>query len=370
MFERFRPDARRAIVLATEEAQRLGQPHIGPEHLLIGLAGLPEGAGQVLAAFDVSREAVRSELMDIVGSHNKDPAARHLPFLASTKRILEGGLREAQRTGDTEVGSGSLLLSLIRDSDGLVMQLLARLGVSPEAVRARTVELGEPESGSSPPGPLLRQGVHRPPRRTPTMPALRPPLTAVSCSFCRRSPPASGPLVAAPMAGPAGVYICGDCATSAGDVLEAASEARAASDDRPPKVWVVDPGTLHAAPAVTWKEAQAAEVAIRAAVEHLDDVSDDGLALPNVEHGSNLGPILAEAGRRAPGSGKATFRLDGVTVVSLDMASIAFTVMLASGPSFAQAGVAVKVGEQWNVSRDTFCQLVGRAGVQCPPLAD
>lgn len=197
-----------------------------------------------------SRDGVRSQLVAIVGSNIEDPPPRHLPFLASTKRILEAGLGEAQRTGDTEVGSGHLLLSLIADSDGLVMQLFARLGVTPEAVRARTLKLGQPGRGSPPPGGLLHQGVRSALLRTSTGWSAGPPLTVVCCSFCRRPAPASG-LVAGPMAGPSPVYICADCAAAAGGVLEAASEARASSDGPPPKIWVVDPGALHAAPAVT-----------------------------------------------------------------------------------------------------------------------
>jgi ATP-dependent Clp protease ATP-binding subunit ClpA len=37
MFERFTDRARRVVVLAAEEARRLDHPHIGTEHLLLGL---------------------------------------------------------------------------------------------------------------------------------------------------------------------------------------------------------------------------------------------------------------------------------------------------------------------------------------------
>ncbi|MGI8590435.1 MAG: Clp protease N-terminal domain-containing protein, partial [Nakamurella sp.] len=39
MFERFSATARQAVVAAREEAKTMNHPHIGGEHLLIGLAG-------------------------------------------------------------------------------------------------------------------------------------------------------------------------------------------------------------------------------------------------------------------------------------------------------------------------------------------
>ncbi len=38
MFDRFTRDARRVITLAQEESRRRNDPHIGTEHLLLGLS--------------------------------------------------------------------------------------------------------------------------------------------------------------------------------------------------------------------------------------------------------------------------------------------------------------------------------------------
>ena len=42
MFERFTDRARRVVVLAQEESQRLSHNYIGTEHLLLGLLGAAE----------------------------------------------------------------------------------------------------------------------------------------------------------------------------------------------------------------------------------------------------------------------------------------------------------------------------------------
>ncbi len=60
MFERFTGRARRVVVLAQEEAERLGHGHIGTEHLLLALLREGEGlAAKALTALGLSLDAVR-----------------------------------------------------------------------------------------------------------------------------------------------------------------------------------------------------------------------------------------------------------------------------------------------------------------------
>jgi ATP-dependent Clp protease ATP-binding subunit ClpA len=70
MFERFTDRARRVVVLAMEEARRLTHPHIGTEHLLLGLLREPASlATEVLASLGVSVEEVRRRR----GEHRPGP---------------------------------------------------------------------------------------------------------------------------------------------------------------------------------------------------------------------------------------------------------------------------------------------------------
>lgn len=62
VFERFTDRARRAVVLAQEEARQLGHNFVGPEHLLLGLIRKSEGvAVEVLGAPDVDPPGSASE---------------------------------------------------------------------------------------------------------------------------------------------------------------------------------------------------------------------------------------------------------------------------------------------------------------------
>ena len=68
MFERFTDRARRVVVLAQDEAKALNHNYIGTEHLLLGLISEGEGvAAKALESLDISLEAVRAQVEEIIG---------------------------------------------------------------------------------------------------------------------------------------------------------------------------------------------------------------------------------------------------------------------------------------------------------------
>src|SRR5690348_4352921 len=62
MFEKFRQDARHAVVRAREEAAVAGQGEIGCEHLLLGLLAEPGPAAAAMTAAGLELTALRSRL--------------------------------------------------------------------------------------------------------------------------------------------------------------------------------------------------------------------------------------------------------------------------------------------------------------------
>src|SRR5262245_2137578 len=105
MFERFTQRARRAVILAQEEARRLDHDYIGSEHLLLGLISEAEGiAAQALRASDLTREAVLDEVVRHVGPARGAPRS-HIPFTPDAKRTLELGLRSALDLGHNYIGT-------------------------------------------------------------------------------------------------------------------------------------------------------------------------------------------------------------------------------------------------------------------------
>jgi ATP-dependent Clp protease ATP-binding subunit ClpC len=67
MFERFTDRARRAVVLAQEEARILGHDYVGTEHILLGLIRQADGvAARVLAGLGADLTGVREQVIQLL----------------------------------------------------------------------------------------------------------------------------------------------------------------------------------------------------------------------------------------------------------------------------------------------------------------
>jgi len=145
MFERFSDQSRRAVVLAQEEARRLGHDYIGTEHLLAGLRLEERGAAaQALKSAGVSRDAILQEIETIAGQGPEPGAGQghpsgHIPFTPQAKKCLELGLREATQLEHYFIGTGHLLLGLISQDDSVAVQVLGGLGIDLSRLRARAL---------------------------------------------------------------------------------------------------------------------------------------------------------------------------------------------------------------------------------------
>ena len=155
MFERFTDRARRVVVLAQEEARLLNHDYIGTEHILLGLVHEEQGvAARALTELDISLEAVRAEVQEIVGQ-GESPPTGHIPFTPRAKKVLELSLREAIQLGHNYIGTEHILLGVIREGEGVAAQVLIRLGAGLDRVRQQVVQVlagyagqGSPEQAS------------------------------------------------------------------------------------------------------------------------------------------------------------------------------------------------------------------------------
>lgn len=152
MFERFNDGARRAVVLAQEEARRLDHDYIGTEHILLGLIAERRGvAATVLESLEISCESVREQVEEIIGRGGKTPQG-HIPFRPRAKKVLELSLRESLQLSHNYIGAEHILLGLVREGDGVAAQVLIKFGAGLTPVRQQVIQLlaaHEEESGSS-----------------------------------------------------------------------------------------------------------------------------------------------------------------------------------------------------------------------------
>jgi hypothetical protein len=113
----------------------------------------------------------------------------------------------------------------------------------------------------------------------------------------------------------------------------------------------------------------AAEAAVRDTFERMFTLDEHG-ALPAVQGGANLGPALAEAGQRVPGPSDeaATVEVHHVKLLGPDDAVAWFSIARGGSTLLpGSVGRARRNGDRWLVARETFAQIVGAAGVRCPP---
>lgn len=136
--ERFTQRARRVLSLAQEEAERLQHHQIGTEHLLLGLMREEGGvAGRVLRDLGLDLRRVEELVTRLSASEHKTGHAP-LDLSPGTKKVLELAVDEARRMGHHYIGTEHLLLGLVRQQEGIALDVLRRLGVSPEEVRRQT----------------------------------------------------------------------------------------------------------------------------------------------------------------------------------------------------------------------------------------
>ena len=167
MFEHFTDRARRALLLAQEEARLLNHNFIGTEHMLVGLIHEGEGvAAKALGSIGISLEAVREKVEERRGPAGMSTSAS-APFTPRAKKVLDLSLREALQLGHSYIGTEHMLLGLIREGEGAGAQVLVSLGADLSQVRQQVIRLlsgheatgpEKPAAGTTSKGPEVPAG--------------------------------------------------------------------------------------------------------------------------------------------------------------------------------------------------------------------
>ncbi len=155
MFERFTEKAIKVIMLAQEEARRLGHNFVGTEQILLGLIGEGTGvAAKTLKSMGVNLKDARVEVEKIIG-RGSGFVAVEIPFTPRAKRVLELSWDEARQFGHNYIGTEHLLLGLIREGEGVAARVLENLGVDLAKVRQHIIRLLGESSSSGATGTAL-----------------------------------------------------------------------------------------------------------------------------------------------------------------------------------------------------------------------
>jgi hypothetical protein len=137
---RWTPAANDALDQAVEQAQRLGHDYVGTEHVVLALVTAERGiAGEVLRGLGVSGDRLLATSCMHAGADQHDPR-EPLSVMPRLKQALEHGRHVADGLGLRLADTEHLLAGILAVPDSMAVEILRRLGVSAEDVRAALAE--------------------------------------------------------------------------------------------------------------------------------------------------------------------------------------------------------------------------------------
>jgi ATP-dependent Clp protease ATP-binding subunit ClpC len=135
MFERYTESARRVIFWSRYVASQRGCPEIEVEHLLLGLLREDMSLAERFLGSPWALESVwrRVDQSRPIGERPLGPG--DLPLSNEGKRVLAFAVEEADRVSSEKIGTGHLLLGLLRERKRLAAEILDERGVRLESTR-------------------------------------------------------------------------------------------------------------------------------------------------------------------------------------------------------------------------------------------
>jgi ATP-dependent Clp protease ATP-binding subunit ClpA len=154
MFEKYNPEARRAVVLAQEAARELNHTFINPEHLLIALTRDEGMAGEALDSLYFDTTELQDLTTRLLGRGTTAPAG-NIPFTKQSRAVLERAHELHFKLSHQKVGPEHILMALTTLDDAIPSEVYAFFDTTEaqlqEAV-ARSMVTGAAPSG--PTGPF------------------------------------------------------------------------------------------------------------------------------------------------------------------------------------------------------------------------
>ena len=141
MREPFTERAKRSIVLAQEEAQRLDNNYIGTEHLLVGIMSDGESvAAKALENLGIHLQKVRAEVEAIVGK-GKPALRQEMVFTPRAKRVIELAFEETRALGHNYISGEHLLLGLMEYGECVAARVLSNMCIDSAQIRSEIIKL-------------------------------------------------------------------------------------------------------------------------------------------------------------------------------------------------------------------------------------
>lgn len=139
IFGRFTQRAQRAVAAAQQAAVLLHQPYVGTEHLLLGLLKEPGPVVAEALPENVNYDTVMEQVRTLLGEGNTQRASM-LELTPRSKKILEASILESRRLKHSFVGTEHFWLALLKEGEGVAVNLLRSMGVDIQALQQKILE--------------------------------------------------------------------------------------------------------------------------------------------------------------------------------------------------------------------------------------
>jgi ATP-dependent Clp protease ATP-binding subunit ClpB len=141
-FDKFTIKSQELIRDAQSLTSRYGNQQIEPEHLLAAMLEDKQGiARSLLRKLGASPEAVANEIVAAIDRLPKVSGGMEPYISPRTKPVLEAAFSEAEQMKDEYVSIEHLLLAIADEKDGIAAGILARSGVTREAILKALLEI-------------------------------------------------------------------------------------------------------------------------------------------------------------------------------------------------------------------------------------
>lgn len=141
-FDKFTPDAKKALLYAEQEARNEKIGYIGTEHLLLGILSQRESLGSVvLQHFQVDAKSIKEILKESSGKRQQKEEGGSLELTGFAKKTIRDAVSSAYRFNHTHVGTEHMLYALVAQEGTAAVVILEELKVDPTEVQKKLEEV-------------------------------------------------------------------------------------------------------------------------------------------------------------------------------------------------------------------------------------
>ncbi len=149
MDSQFSPKIKDVLSYSREEAIRLGNEHIGLEHIFLGILREGEGVAiDVLTNQGVQLSEIKEAIEESLKTDKEIDPQSSIQLLKSAEKALKLVYLEARALNSSTINTGHLLLAILKDKDSQISTLLNDFHINYYIMKSHLEDVKEPEAKS------------------------------------------------------------------------------------------------------------------------------------------------------------------------------------------------------------------------------